>query len=103
MRPIHLVRFEKVRPGVIMTREGSRDRMATVTVAPITSRIHGLPVEVLVGVANGLDGESVVNLDGLRTVPARDIGRHVGWLLDEQEPALAAALAYAFALELPEA
>ena len=103
MRPIHLVRFEKIRPGVIMTRESSRDRMATITVAPITSRIHGLPVEVPVGLANGLEQESVVNLDGLRTVLARDIGRQIGWLLDEQEPALANALAYAFALELPEA
>ena len=100
MRPIHLVQVDKWRPAVILTRENSRDHMQHVTVAPITSRIHGLPVEVPVGPDNGLDVLSVVSADGIDTVARHQIGRQIGWLLDEQEDALAQAIAYAFDLEL---
>lgn len=100
MRPIHLVHIDKWRPAVILTREGSREHMQHVTVAPITSRIHGLPVEVPVGPDNGLDIPSVVSADGINTVDREQIGRQIGWLLDDQEEALAQAIEYAFNLEL---
>lgn len=102
MRPIHLVQVEKLRPAVILTREESRDRMTRISVASITSRMHGLPVEVPVGPRNGLDRPSVVNLDSVHTVAHERIGPQVGWFYDDQEPALLQAIAYAFALELPE-
>ena len=102
MRPIHLVQVEKLRPAVILTRPKSRDRMNRVSVAAITSRVHGLPVEVPVGVRNGLEREGVVNLDSVHTVSRERVGPQIGWFFDDQEPALLRALAYAFALELPE-
>lgn len=102
MRPIHLVQVERLRPAIILTRAESQDRMKRVSVAPITSRIHGLPVEVPVGGRNGLDRPSVVNLDNVHTVTRERIGPQIGWFFDDQEPALLRALAYAFALELPE-
>lgn len=102
MRPIHLVRFDKVRPGVLLTRETSNERMAQVTVAPITSTVHEIPVEVLVGRRNGLDHNSVVNLDGITTMARGNVGRQIGWLFDDQEDALTRAIAYAFNLEIVE-
>ena len=73
--------------------------MQKLTVAAITSTVKGLGVEVPVGPANGLDRASVVSMDTIQTVEREAIGRQIGWLLDEQEPALARAIAFAFDLE----
>jgi mRNA interferase MazF len=102
MRPIHLVQLDKYRPALILTRESSREWIGKIAVAPITSRVWGLSSEVPVGPRNGLDAHSVVALDNIRTVRRALIGRRVGFLLDDQEPALAAAIAYAFDLDIPD-
>lgn len=99
MRPIHVVMIDRPRPALVLTRQVSRPHLDGITVAAITSRVHGLPVEVRVGPENGLERESVVNLDSVHTVNATEIGRRIGWLLDEQEPDLARAIAYAFDLQ----
>lgn len=99
MRPIHLVRLDKTRPALLLTRASVLDRLGRITVAPITSRIWGLPTEVPLGPANGIDQECVASLDNLQTVQRTDIGRQVGWLLDEQEADLARAIGYAFDLQ----
>ena len=102
MRPIHLVRMDKVRPAVILTRERSRRAMTKVTVAPITSNVRGLAVEVGVGPANGLDQDSVINCDGLQTVEVDSIGRFVGFLHSDDELALTRALVHAFDLRVED-
>lgn len=98
MRPIVLARLDKTRPAVVLTREASRPRMSRVTVAPITSRVRGLSVEVPVGVRNGLEDGAVVNLDNVATVSTDRLGRHIGFLFDDQEAALTEALHMAFDL-----
>lgn len=102
MRPIHVVRLEKVRPALVLTRAASRGAMGRVTVAPITSRVRGLAVEVAVGPENGLGHESVVNCDNVETVELDRIGRFVGFLHPDQETALAKALAHAFDLRIED-
>lgn len=99
MRAIHLVRMDKVRPALILTREVALPVLRNVTVAPITSTIRGLATELLVGPTNGLDHDSAVSLDNIITVAQGDIGALVGYLLDTQEPALTAAIQAAFDLE----
>ena len=99
MRPIHLAALDKTRPVLVLTREVTRSRLSNVTVAPITSRLRGLSTEVLVGPANGLDHECAVSCDNIRTVPTAALGRIVGYLLPEQEEALARAVSRAFDLE----
>jgi mRNA interferase MazF len=99
MRPIHLARLDKTRPVLVLTRALAIPHLSWVTVAPITSRIRGISVEVPVGPANGIDHEAVVNLDNVATVPAIDLGRQIGRLLPEQELALTAAIHAAFDLE----
>ncbi len=98
MRPIAIATIDKPRPAVILTRDIARPHMTRVTVAPITSRIRGLSVEVPVGPRNGLDHECVINLDNIVTIAASAVGRQVGWLFDDQEPALTDALHAAFDL-----
>ena len=98
MRPIHVAQLDKPRPVLVLTREVVRAHLTYVTVAPITTRIRGLSSEVGVGPANGLDGPSVVNCDGIVTVDAADLGAQIGVLLDAQEAALTDAIHAAFDL-----
>lgn len=100
MRPIYLARGHggKTRPVLILTREAVRSRLQWVTVAPITSTVRGLSIEVAVGPGNGLDHDSVVNCDNLGTIRVSDLGRHVGFLHDDQEAALTMAITEAFDL-----
>lgn len=98
MRPIHLVRLDKTRPALILTREIVRPHLSRVTVAPITSRARGLTVEVPVGQLNGLDQDSVINCDNIVTIPTSAVGRQIGFLWSEQEPRLSEAIRAAFDL-----
>ena len=99
MRPIHLVRLDKTRPALVLTRAIAVPHLAWVTIAPITSRIRGIAVEVPVGPANGLDHEAVVNLDNVATIRVTDLGRQIGRLLPDQELALTEAMHAAFDLD----
>jgi mRNA interferase MazF len=98
VRPIHLVRLDKTRPALILTREIVRPHLSRVTIAPITSRVRGLTVEVPVGQSNGLDQDSVINCDNIVTIPTSAVGRQIGFLWSEQEPRLSEAIHAAFDL-----
>lgn len=98
MRPIHLARLDKTRPVLVLTREMVRPHLTRVSVAPITSTIRGLSTEIPVDGANGLDHDSVISCDNIVTVPKSVLGRHIGFLLPEQETQLAEAIRAAFDL-----
>ncbi|WP_068402953.1 type II toxin-antitoxin system PemK/MazF family toxin [Kribbia dieselivorans] len=100
MREICLVRLDKTRPALVLTREPARAAMTKVTVAPITSTVKGLTSEVRVGRHNGLDLECAVALDNVVTVPVSHIGRTVGYLTATQEAELARAVVLAFDLDV---
>lgn len=99
MHPIWLARLDKTRPVLVLTREEVRAARQLVTVAPITSTVRGLRSEVIVGQRNGLDHDSVVNLDSIATVPRDVLVRPIGALLEEQEYDLTRAFHEAFDLE----
>ncbi|MFT3851497.1 MAG: type II toxin-antitoxin system PemK/MazF family toxin [Ilumatobacteraceae bacterium] len=98
MRPIFTAQLDQRRPVLVLTRAHVVEHLTRVTVAPITSRVRGLRTEVVVGIDNGLDQESVVNCDNIVTVDRAALGTRIGSLLDHQEPELAAAIAWAFDL-----
>jgi len=98
MRPIHTAQLDTMRPVLILTRELVRPYLNRVTVAPITRTIRGLSTEVVVGAANGLDGDSAVSCDNIVTVPNADLGPRIGFLLPGQELELADAIRAAFDL-----
>jgi len=99
MRPIHIAQLDKSRPVLVLTRELVRPHLATVTVAPITTRVRGLSTELGVGAANGLAGPSIVSCDNITTIPVDALGGQIGVLLDDQEQALSDAIAAAFDLD----
>jgi len=96
MRAIHLVEADKRRPALLLTRQPTADRLETVVVALITSRVRDLPTEIPVGPANGIDRESVVNCDLVRHVRRADLGPRIGWFPDTREPELRRAIVAAF-------
>ncbi|MGH3545487.1 MAG: type II toxin-antitoxin system PemK/MazF family toxin [Mycobacteriales bacterium] len=98
MRPIHVVKLDKTRPALILTRAAVISYRRWVTVAPITSTVRGLATELALGAANGLDHECVISCDNIQTIEADTIGRRVGYLLLDQEAALAEAIKAAFDL-----
>lgn len=99
MRPIHTARLDKLRPVLVLTRAGVRPHRSRITVAPITSTARGLSVEVPVGPEDGMDRESVVNLDDVMTILIEDLGPQIGELAPSKEAALAAAVFHAFELD----
>jgi mRNA interferase MazF len=98
MRDIHIAHLDKARPVVVLTREPVRAAMRRVTVAPITATVKGLSTEIAVGPENGLEQRSVVSCDNIITIARTALGDRIGFLLDHQEPALAAAILWAFDL-----
>lgn len=98
MRPIHLAKLDKTRPVVVLTRDAVRPYLSRVTVAPITTTIRGLSSEVAIDSGNGLDHESVISCDNVVTVPAAALGKQIGFLRTDQEPALSEAIRSAFDL-----
>ena len=100
MREIRLVRLDKTRPAVILTRDAARTAMTKVTVAPITTTAKGLSSEVAVGPANGLDHECAISLDNVVTVPVALLGRTIGYLSADQEAQLARAVILAYDLDV---
>lgn len=100
MREICLVRLDKTRPALVLTRDGARPAMTKVTVAPVTTTIKGLSSEVLVGPQNGLDRDCVVSLDNVLTIPKNLLGRTIGFLSADQELLLARAVVLAYDLDI---
>lgn len=86
----------KKRPVLVLTRSEVLDVRHLVTVAEITTSIRGLAAEV--GIDNDdveLDRPSVVNCDGIHTIPQASLTAHVGALSQETMYGVCSALAYA--------
>ena len=71
-------RPDKRRPVLVLTRQDMIKRLETVTVAPLTSTIRGVPSEVVVGTEVGLKRPSAVNLHNVATVPRAGLRTFVG-------------------------
>jgi mRNA interferase MazF len=86
---------DKRRPVLVISREDAIRVLSTVMVAPVTSSIHGLPSEVLVGTVEGLKHPSAVNLDHVQTISRMRLTRYVGHVGGEKMRAVCRALAIA--------
>lgn len=69
---------DKKRPVLVLTRQDMIEQLNTVTVAPITSTIRGVPSEVVVGTEVGLKQPSAINLHHVATVPRTGLRTFVG-------------------------
>jgi len=95
---VRLFRFpspDKPRPVVVLTRDSIVERLARVTVAPVTSTIRGVASEVMLGTEDGLKQPCAVNLHNLVTVPKEGLGRRVAQLDERRLDQICAAIAFA--------
>lgn len=87
-------RPDQRRPVAVLTRQEVIPLLRTIMVAPITSTVPGAPSEVAVGPEHGLQQESVVNVDHVRTVKCSLLKRRIG-LGPEETRKVCSALAVA--------
>jgi mRNA-degrading endonuclease toxin of MazEF toxin-antitoxin module len=71
---------------------------ARVTVVPVTTRVRGLPVEVLIGREDGLARSSVANTDEITTIAVSRLAKRVGPLAPDKLREVEEALRFALAL-----
>lgn len=86
---------DKRRPVLVLTRQEVIGLLHTVMVAPVTSAIRGAPSEVIVGVDEGLKGESAINLDHVQTVEQSRLRTFIGTLGRDKMAEVCRALAVA--------
>ncbi len=86
------------RPAVLLSRDSAYAVRLSVTVAPVTTRIRGIPVEVVLGPDDGLPMESVANLDDLTTIPKSRLDSRITVLTNEKLHAVERALRFALGL-----
>jgi mRNA interferase MazF len=94
-------RPDKKRPVLILTRQDMIGRLHTVTVAPITSTIRGVPSEVTVGTESGLKQRSAVNLHHVATIPRAGLRTFVGTLPEQTMGRVGQALLFALGFVEP--
>jgi mRNA interferase MazF len=95
---VRLYRFprpDKERPVVVLTRSSAIGYLSTVTIAPITSTIRGIPSEVILGEVDGMKGPCAINLHNVVTVSQAHLGRRVAMLSVERSQQICAALGFA--------
>ena len=66
---------DKQRPVLVVTRSAALKNLNTVTVAPITTSIRGVPSEVVLNEDEGMKKLCAVNLHHLVTVSSDKIGK----------------------------
>jgi mRNA interferase MazF len=91
---IRLYRFappDKQRPVIVLTRESAVEYLSTVTVAPVTSTVRGVPSEVVLDEADGMKGPCAANLHNVVTVSQQRLGKRVGRLGDAKMREICAA------------
>jgi mRNA interferase MazF len=92
------------RPVLLLSRSGAYEYLNRVLVVEVTSRIRGIPQEVLLGAREGMPRRCVANLDNLRAVPKSALHERAGRLAERRIREVKRALGHALGwLELSSA
>ena len=86
---------DKRRPVVVLTRNSAVHYLSTITVAPITSAIRGVPSEVILDERDGMKAPCAVNLHNAVTVSKERMGRRVAQLSAGKMGQICGALQFA--------
>ena len=100
---VRLYRFarpDKKRPVVVLTRDSAISYLSTVTVAPITSAIRGVPSEVVLNEADGMKASCAVNLHNAVTISQDRLGMRVARLSSVRMNEICAALRFSLGCDL---
>lgn len=94
---VRLYRFsapDKERPVLVLTRDSAIRYLSTVTVAPITSTIRGVPSEVELDEEDGMKKRCAVNLHNVVTVSQQRLGQRLSHLNARRMHEICAALRF---------
>jgi mRNA interferase MazF len=80
VRLYHFPPPDKKRPILVLTRDSAIGYLSSVTVAPITFTIRGVPSEVVLNQEDGMKAPCAVNLHNAVTVSQRRLGKRVAHL-----------------------
>jgi mRNA interferase MazF len=83
------------RPVLLLSRNDAYQYLNKFVVAEITTTIRAIPVEVRLGVREGLSSPCVANLDNLRTVARQWLDSRAGALTPSRHSEVKRALGYA--------
>ena len=86
------------RPVVLLSRNEAYAIRELLTVAPVTTRIRKIPVEVPLGKEDGLAKKCVVNLDIITTIPKRCLTERIEHLGPLKLKAINDAIRFALSL-----
>ena len=86
------------RPVVLLTRDDASAIRSLVTVAPVTTRIRGIPAEVPLGPEDGLPRACVANLDTIDTIAQSRLQNQITALSPQKLRAVDAAIHFALGL-----
>lgn len=87
------------RPILLLTRDEAYAVRELVTVAPVTTRRRGLPVEVPLGRKDGLPKSCVANLDTITTIPKKILENRITSLRSPLIQAVDDAIRFALGLD----
>jgi mRNA interferase MazF len=85
---------------VVLTRSSAIAYLSTVTVAPITSAIRGVPSEVVLNEEDGMKAACAVNLHNAVTVSQDRLGKRVAQLSSRRMSDICAALRFSLGCDL---
>lgn len=100
VRLYHFAPPDKRRPVVVLTRDSAIGYLSSVTVAPITSAIRGVPSEVVLSEEDGMKTPCAVNLHNAVTVSQDRLGRRVAQLSLLRMREVCAALRFSLGCDL---
>ncbi|HWY55834.1 MAG TPA: type II toxin-antitoxin system PemK/MazF family toxin [Terriglobales bacterium] len=86
---------DKKRPALVLTRNSAIEYLSTVTVAPVTFTIRGVPSEVVPNEEDGMKSPCAVNLHKAVTVSQQRMGKRVAELSAARMSEVCAALRFA--------
>jgi len=93
---------DKRRPVVVLTRDSAVAYLSSVTVAPVTSKIRGVPSEVVLNEEDGMKAPCAVNLHNAVTVSQDRLGRRVAHLSSLRMREICAALRFSLGCDLSQ-
>jgi mRNA interferase MazF len=91
---------DKRRPVVVLTRTSAIPILTSITVAPITSTIRGIPTEVVLSPSDGFADDCAVNLDNIQTVAKNKLRAYHTHLKPEKIGAIHQSIQFALELDL---
>jgi mRNA interferase MazF len=84
----------------VLTRDSAIAYLSTVTVAPITSAVRGVPSEVLLNEDDGMKAACAVNLHNAITISRERLGKRVAQLSSARMREVCAAVRFSLGCDV---